>query len=103
MPTYVYQCEKCGVQFEHRQRITDDPLADCPECDGHVRRVLQPVGIVFKGSGWYCTDNRTKSSTALPGDSKTSDTAKSEKDEKPASSSDDKVSQVASSSASADD
>ena len=84
MPTYVYQCEKCGVQFEHRQRITDDPLSDCPECDGHVRRVLQPVGIVFKGSGWYCTDNRTKSSTALPGDSKSTDAGKNSKDDKAA-------------------
>mgnify|MGYP005850944233 FL=1 len=72
MPTYVYQCDKCGLQFEHRQHITDEPLRDCPECDGHVRRVMQPVGIVFKGSGWYCTDNRAKSSTALPGESKSS-------------------------------
>ena len=72
MPTYVYQCENCGVQFEHRQRVTDEPLTICPECDGHVRRVLQPVGIVFKGSGWYCTDHRAKSPTALPGESKSS-------------------------------
>ena len=71
MPTYVYQCDKCGVQFESRQHVTDDPLTDCPECDGHVHRVLQPVGIVFKGSGWYCTDSRSKSPTALPGETKT--------------------------------
>lgn len=70
MPIYVYQCDKCGLQFERRQRITDDPITECPECDGHTHRVLQPVGIVFKGSGWYCTDNRAKSPTALPGEIK---------------------------------
>lgn len=70
MPIYVYQCEKCGVQFECKQKIADQPLKDCPECDGSVSRVFQPVGIVFKGSGWYCTDNRAKSPTALPGESK---------------------------------
>ena len=47
--------------------MTEAPLTDCPECDGHVQRVIQPVGIVFKGSGFYVTDNRSKSSTALPG------------------------------------
>ena len=70
MPTYVYQCDKCGLQFERRQRVTEDPLKDCPECEGQVHRVFQPVGIVFKGSGWYCTDNRAKSPTAVPGESK---------------------------------
>jgi predicted nucleic acid-binding Zn ribbon protein len=53
--------------------MTEAPLTDCPECDGHVQRVIQPVGIVFKGSGFYVTDNRSKSSTALPG-KKESDT-----------------------------
>ena len=67
MPIYVYQCDTCGLAFEHRQRMADDPLVDCPECDGHVHRVIQPVGIVFKGSGFYVTDNRSRSSTALPG------------------------------------
>lgn len=67
MPIYVYQCETCGLTFERRQRMTEPSLEDCPECDGHVHRVIQPVGIVFKGSGFYVTDNRTKSATALPG------------------------------------
>jgi putative FmdB family regulatory protein len=67
MPIYVYQCDTCGLVFERRQRMTEPPLVDCPECDGQVRRVIQPVGIVFKGSGFYVTDNRSKSSTALPG------------------------------------
>ena len=71
MPIYVYQCDTCGLAFEHRQRMADDPLVDCPECDGHVRRVIQPVGIVFRGSGFYVTDNRSRSSTALPGKKET--------------------------------
>ena len=67
MPIYVYQCDTCGLTFERRQYMTEPPVVDCPECDGHVRRVIQPVGIVFKGSGFYVTDNRSRSSTALPG------------------------------------
>jgi putative FmdB family regulatory protein len=58
MPLYVYKCEACGITFERRQSIHDQPLTVCPECKGHVHRVLQPVGIVFKGSGFYVTDNR---------------------------------------------
>jgi putative FmdB family regulatory protein len=64
---YVYQCDTCGMTFERRQPMTEPPLVDCPECDGHVQRIIQPVGIVFKGSGFYVTDNRSRSSTALPG------------------------------------
>ena len=67
MPIYVYQCDTCGLTFERRQYMSEPPMVDCPECDGHVRRVIQPVGIVFKGSGFYVTDNRSRSSTALPG------------------------------------
>ena len=67
MPIYVYQCDTCGLTFERRQRMTEPSLVDCPECDGHVHRVIQPVGVVFKGSGFYVTDNRSPSSTALPG------------------------------------
>lgn len=78
MPIYVYQCDTCGLTFERRQRMSAAPTVDCPECDGHVRRVIQPVGIVFKGSGFYVTDNRSRSSTALPGKKET-DTTKEEK------------------------
>lgn len=66
MPIYEYECEQCGVRFERLQRMADAPLADCPECDGHVHRVIQPVGIIFKGSGFYVTDNKGKSSTGVP-------------------------------------
>ena len=98
MPTYVYQCDTCGMQFERRQRITDDPLSDCPECDGHVKREMQPVGIVFKGSGWYCTDNRAKSPTAMSGESKTKEAGKNGGDKKSTSSGGEKVGNTASTS-----
>jgi putative FmdB family regulatory protein len=66
MPIYEYECENCGVRFERLQRMTDASLTDCPECAGHVHRVMQPVGVIFKGSGFYVTDNRGKSSTGIP-------------------------------------
>jgi putative FmdB family regulatory protein len=65
MPIYLYQCDSCGLRFERMQHMSDDPLTDCPECDGHVHRIIQPVGIIFKGSGFYITDNRQVSSPTL--------------------------------------
>ncbi len=67
MPLYEYECEACGVRFERRQSFNESPLRACPECGGAVHRLIQPVGIVFKGSGFYVTDNRSSSSTAVPG------------------------------------
>lgn len=67
MPTYHYRCADCGHSFDFFQRFSEDPLTTCPECEGTIRRVLQPVGIVFKGSGWYVNDNRkSESSTSSP-------------------------------------
>ncbi|MGB9632259.1 MAG: FmdB family zinc ribbon protein [Chloroflexaceae bacterium] len=59
MPTYVYACDACGKQFEQFQSFKDEPLTVC-RCGqaGKVRRLIQPAGIVFKGSGWYITDSR---------------------------------------------
>jgi len=82
MPLYEYECESCGVRFERRQHISDDPVETCPECGGGVHRLFHPVGIVFKGKGFYVTDNRAKSSTAIPGkrtDEAESSTPKAEK------------------------
>ena len=70
MSLYVYKCRDCGVRFERRQSIHAESIKICPECEGEVYRLIQPVGIVFKGSGFYVTDNRTKSSTAIPGNAK---------------------------------
>jgi putative FmdB family regulatory protein len=67
MPLYEYECEKCGVRFERRQSFSEEPVRICPECGGEVHRLIQPVGIVFKGSGFYVTDNRSSSPTAVPG------------------------------------
>ncbi len=58
MPTYHYRCSDCGHSFDFFQKFADDPLTTCPECEGSIRRIVQPVGIVFKGSGWYVTDSR---------------------------------------------
>ncbi len=67
MPLYEYQCQVCGVRFERRQHVSDRPVKVCPECGGEVQRLYQPVGIVFKGKGFYVTDHRGKSSTATSG------------------------------------
>lgn len=80
MPTYEYKCETCGIHFERWQRMTDEPLKKCPECDGPVHRVLHPVGIVFKGSGWYCTDHRSGSSSMIPPKDKGEDKSDSKAD-----------------------
>ncbi len=67
MPLYEYKCKECGLRFERRQHFSDPPVDTCPECEGEVVRLIQPAGIIFKGSGFYVTDNRAKSSTATPG------------------------------------
>lgn len=61
MPLYTYRCNECEHEFQARQRMVDDPLTECPVCGGRVRRVVSSVGVVFKGSGFYVTDNRTSS------------------------------------------
>lgn len=67
MPIYAYECKECGVRFERRQSFRDDPVTVCPECEGEVHRLIQPAGIIFKGSGFYVTDNRgSKSSLTTP-------------------------------------
>jgi putative FmdB family regulatory protein len=58
VPTYEYACAECGERLEAVQKFTDDPLTVCPVCDGRLRKLFSPVGIVFKGSGFYRTDSR---------------------------------------------
>ncbi len=63
MPTYDYQCEGCGRTFEHFQSMSDDPLSECEECNGSLKRLIGGgLGIIFKGSGFYVTDNKGKNS-----------------------------------------
>lgn len=66
MPIYEYECESCRIRFERFQHFKDEPLRECPECGGVVHRLFQPVGIIFKGSGFYITDHRQISSAASP-------------------------------------
>lgn len=62
MPVYTYRCENCGVLFEKTQKFSDQPLTRCPECNKKsLHKVYTPVGIVFKGSGFYSTDHRSAS------------------------------------------
>ena len=75
MPTYEYECTKCRRHFERHQRITDAPIQTCPECGGQVRRVFYPVGVIFKGSGFYVTDNRRGSNGSARSSRKDSDTS----------------------------
>jgi len=62
MPMYQYACQDCNHRFEKRQSFHDAPLTECPQCHGRVQRVISPVGIIFKGSGFYVTDNKAKNS-----------------------------------------
>jgi putative FmdB family regulatory protein len=68
MPTYEYVCKACGHLFEIVQSMRDDPLTECPECGGELRKVFAPPAISFKGSGFYATDHGKK---AKPSDSTT--------------------------------
>ena len=64
MPTYTYTCTACNDVIEKRQSYSDPPLTTCEQCGGALRKVIHPVGIVFKGSGWYITDSRVGTSAA---------------------------------------
>ncbi|MEV4066276.1 FmdB family zinc ribbon protein [Nonomuraea dietziae] len=66
MPTYQYVCNDCGQPLEVVQKFSDDALTICPNCEGQLRKVFSAVGIVFKGSGFYRTDNRSSSATSTP-------------------------------------
>ena len=62
MPTYEYECLKCGHRFEVFQKMTDEPKKRCPKCRGKVRRLIGGgAGMIFKGSGFYITDYRSSS------------------------------------------
>ena len=67
MPTYQYACTTCGQQLEAVQSFSDEPLTECPACQGRLRKVFNSVGIVFKGSGFYRTDSRASGSETTAG------------------------------------
>lgn len=87
MPTYEYACKDCGEHLEVVQSFRDDSLEVCPNCDGELRKVFTPAGIIFKGSGWHSKDYGTSSSRPSgPADS--DDAAPSGSSEKPAATDD---------------
>ncbi|HHV22347.1 MAG TPA: hypothetical protein GXZ30_12575 [Propionibacterium sp.] len=95
MPTYQYRCRDCAADLEVVQKFTDDPLTECPSCDGgQLRKVFSAVGVVFKGSGFYRTDSRAS-------DTKASSGSGSSTEAKPASGAESAKSTSASSSSSA--
>jgi len=84
MPTYDYTCRDCGYAFEEFQNMSDEPLTICPKCGGTVKRMIGGgIGIIFKGNGFYVTDNRTDSKRdgAAPGSA--ADTVKKDTVKKP--------------------
>ena len=112
MPTYEYKCRDCGVRFEQFQSIAADPVQECPECTGSVKRLISAgAGVIFKGSGFYITDYRSdgyKESAKKDKDSssgsKDSSSAKkdSSSDSKGSAGGDSKSSKTTSSSSSSD-
>jgi putative FmdB family regulatory protein len=96
MPTYEYECQRCGHVFERFQSMKDEPLKRCPECRGKVKRLIGAgAGIIFKGSGFYETDYRSEeyrrkakaeknssTGTESKSDGKSGSDSKSKKDKK---------------------
>ena len=83
MPVYTYRCENCGIQFDEREKFDDPTKTICPECEEEsLHRVYRPVGIVFKGSGFYATDNRSPSGKEARKHDKEEGGTKKEKGEK---------------------
>lgn len=93
MPIYTYRCENCGVQFDQTQKFSDPQLTKCPECGKKtLQKVYQPVGIVFKGSGFYATDHRSPSGASRAASDRKEEKAESaEKAEKIAEKTDSKT------------
>jgi putative FmdB family regulatory protein len=102
MPIYGYRCSQCGHELEVLQSMSDEPLRVCPECSGSLRKLLYPVGVQFKGSGFYTTDYKngggsagksgsngskdkeSSSSTSAEGAGESSGTSSSSSEKKPA-------------------
>ena len=82
MPTYEYKCLDCGKRFEVFQKMTDEPLTTCEACKGKLKRMIGAgAGIIFKGSGFYCTDYRSSTYQAAAKKetkSESADTAKAD-------------------------
>lgn len=82
MPTYQYRCQDCSNELEAVQKFTDPALTVCPTCQGPLRKVYSPVGVVFKGSGFYATDSRSTKKPAAKATSSSEKTATTSTPEK---------------------
>jgi putative FmdB family regulatory protein len=91
MPTYGYRCGSCGHQFEIVQRISEEPLTTCPKCQGKLSKVLYPVGISFKGSGFYTTDYKGAGKSSAGSSNGLSSSSEGSGDSKPEQKSDTKT------------
>jgi len=101
VPTYQYVCTECGGEIEAVQKFTDDPLTVHDACGGRLRKVFSPVGIVFKGSGFYRTDSRKGSSASTPASSSSSSDSSSSAGDKKSADGDKKAGEKSSASSSA--
>ena len=87
MPTYSYACTECDNRFDVVQAFSDDALTECPKCHGRLRKLFGSVGVVFKGSGFYRTDNRDSKSSSTAAAPAKSESGSSSSDSSPSSSS----------------
>lgn len=87
MPTYSYACTECDNRFDAVQAFSDDALTECPKCHGRLRKLFGSVGVVFKGSGFYRTDNRDSKSSSTSAAPAKSESSSSSSDSSPSSSS----------------
>jgi putative FmdB family regulatory protein len=79
MPTYEYACRQCGEHLEVVQSFKDDPLTECPGCQGQLRKVYSAAGLIFKGSGWHVKDYAGSSSKGSSSSSSSSSSASSDR------------------------
>ena len=79
MPIYQYHCPKCNLKFELKQSFSDESMVACPKCQNGAKRLFSPVPVIFKGTGFYSTDNRKGSSESASTESKVD--KKEDKDE----------------------
>lgn len=86
MPIYGYRCRSCGNELEVLQKMSDPPLKTCPKCSGELAKILYPVGVIYKGSGYYSTDYKggKASSSSAAGNGAKSDSSDGSGDSKPA-------------------
>ena len=77
MPIYEYACDTCHSTFERKQKFSEDPVRECPDCGSSVRRVFHPAGIIFKGSGFYVTDNRATNGASASSNGTSTSTSES--------------------------